>query len=142
MRITERGLAIVKRAEGLKFNAYRDTGGIWTIGWGHTKGVKEGDTCTLEQAQAWIEDDVRDAEMVVNAVVSVPLTQNQFDALVSFVFNEGGRQFGSSTMLRLLNAGDYAGVAPQFDRWIYDDGQVEPGLVTRRAAERALFELA
>lgn len=83
--------------------------------------------------------DIRDAVAAVRALVKVPLKQGQFDALVDFVFNEGEEQFEHSTLLHYLNAGDYAGAATQFGRWIYDDGVVLKGLIKRRAAERDMF---
>lgn len=112
---------------------------VWTIAWGHTKGVCEGMTCTVEQAQAWFLEDMAWAQAAVLAAVTVPLNQNQFDALVSFTENEGATAFEESTLLRLLNAGDYAGAAAQFSRWVYQRGQILPGLVTRRNQEAALF---
>ena len=110
-----------------------------TIGWGHTQGVCEGMTCTIEQAQAWFLQDMAWAQNAVLNAVNVPLNQNQFDALVSFTENEGAAAFERSTLLRLLNEGSYAGAASQFPYWIYQGSQVLPGLVTRRQQEAALF---
>lgn len=139
MKISAAGLELLKGHEGLRLKAYPDTGRVATIGYGHTHGVRLGDTCTKEQAATWLGQDAHLAEVAVNGLVRVPLTQNQFDALVSFVFNVGGNAFATSTMLRLLNSGDYAGAAKQFDRWVYDNGKVINGLVLRRADERDLF---
>jgi lysozyme len=139
MQVTTRGIELIKKQEALRLKAYPDTGGVWTIGYGHTKGVKRGDVCTAEQAEQWLIEDTASAVKDVNRLVQVVLTQNQFDALVSFVFNVGGSAFSSSTMLIRLNAGDYLGTAKQFSRWIYDDGKVQGGLITRRAREAALF---
>lgn len=138
------GLALVKRFEGLETVAYPDpgnrvTGEPWTIGYGHTRGVRRGDTCTEEQATAWLREDLQAAEGAVKDLVDVVLMQGQFDALVSFVFNCGAAAFGNSTLLRLLNGGDRAGAAEQFRRWNRGADGVLPGLVTRRAAERDLF---
>lgn len=138
------GLALVKRFEGLETVAYPDpgnrvTGEPWTIGYGHTRGVRQGDTCTEEQATAWLREDLQAAEGAVKDLVDVELMQGQFDALVSFVFNCGAAAFGNSTLLRLLNGGDRAGAAEQFRRWNRGADGVLPGLVTRRAAERDLF---
>ncbi len=138
------GLALVKRFEGLETVAYPDpgnrvTGEPWTIGYGHTRGVRRGDTCTEEQATAWLREDLQAAEGAVRHLVDVPLNQGQFDALVSFVFNVGAAAFGNSTLLRLLNGGDAAGAAEQFRRWNRGADGVLPGLVRRRAAERDLF---
>ena len=101
--------------------------------------MRRGDTCTAEQATAWLREDVQWAEAAVGTLVKVPLTQPQFDALVSFVFNVGHGAFGRSTMLSRLNAGDYQGAADQFPAWNRGASGVLPGLVARRAAERALF---
>ena len=138
------GIALVKRFEGLEIVAYPDpgnrvTGEPWTIGYGHTRGVRRGDTCTEDQATAWLREDLRAAEGAVRHLVDVPLNQGQFDALASFVFNCGTGAFGNSTLLRLLNAGDAAGAAEQFKRWNRGADGVLPGLVTRRTAERDLF---
>jgi len=145
LRVTsDAGLALVKASEGLETSAYPDpgnrvTGEPWTIGYGHTRGVRRGDTCSEEQATEWLREDLHAAEGAVRHLVDVPLTQGQFDALASFVFNVGPSAFGNSTLLRLLNAGDAAGAAEQFKRWNRGADGVLPGLVTRRAAERALF---
>lgn len=139
MRATEKALAIIKFSESCRLKAYPDTGGVWTIGWGHTRGVKEGDTCTQAQADAWLVEDVGDAERIIARHVLKPLTQNQFDGLVPFVYNIGAPQFIGSTMLRLLNRGQFTAAADQYPRWKLDNGDVQPGLIKRRAAERALF---
>lgn len=130
----------IKKAEGLRLKAYLDTGGVWTIGYGHTgPEVVEGLTITLDGAERLLREDLRTAEGHVNKLVKVALTQNQFDALVSFVYNIGGGAFKESTMLRLLNAGDYEGAANQFPRWNKDNGKVVAGLTNRRREERELF---
>lgn len=142
MRTSERGLEFIRDHEGCVLAAYPDpgTGGEpWTIGVGHTGGVKPGDTCTEAQAMAWLAEDVRDAEDAVNRLVKVPLTQDQFDALVSFAFNVGAGNLGGSTLLKLVNAGDFDGAAAQFPRWNRAAGQVLAGLTKRRLAEAALF---
>lgn len=139
MFISSIGLALIKKREALRLKAYLDTGGVPTIGYGHTHGVKLGDVCTQEQAERWLEGDASIAELAVNNLVRVSLNQNQFDALVCFVFNIGVAAFAASTLLRKLNASDYEGAANQFGRWIYDNGKVVSGLVNRRAAERDLF---
>ena len=141
---SEKGLDLIKVSEGLEAEAYPDpgnrvTGEPWTIGYGHTRDVRRGDTCTEAQATDWLREDLRAAERAVRHLVDVPLTQMQFNALASFVFNVGPAAFGNSTLLRLLNAGDAAGAAGQFKRWNRGADGVLPGLVTRRAAERDLF---
>ena len=141
---SDAGLALIKVSEGLESEAYPDpgnrvTGEPWTIGYGHTRGVRRGDTCTEEQAMEWLREDLQTAEGVVRHLVGVPLSQGQFDALASFVFNVGPSAFGNSTLLRFLNAGDALGAAEQFKRWNRGADGVLPGLVIRRAAERDLF---
>lgn len=138
-RINARGLDIIKKSEGLKLRAYKDTGGVWTIGYGHTRGVKPSDVCTRQQAERWLASDVGDAEDDIRNLVRVDLNDNQFSALVSFVFNIGGDQFRKSTLLKNLNAGDYDLAADEFLRWVYDNKKPQGGLETRRQMERALF---
>lgn len=140
MQISKAGLDLIKQFEGLYLKAYRCPAGVPTIGYGHTAGVAMGQTITQQQADDYLRRDVRQFERAVSRLVTVPLAQGQFDALVSFSFNLGEGALAQSTLLRLLNAGDYAGAAAQFDRWNKAGGRVLPGLVRRRAAERALFE--
>lgn len=136
--------ALIKRHEGLRLHAYRDPVGIWTIGWGHTESVVRGQTISLHQAEALLAHDVGRAAQAVSRLVTVPLNQGMFDALTSFVFNLGEGRLADSTLLILLNGQDYAGAAREFGKWV--KGQVKgrkitlPGLVKRRAEERALFE--
>ena len=130
----------IKTAEGLRLTAYKDGGGVWTIGYGHTgSDVREGLTIPLSEAERLLTRDLRVAEGHVNDAVKVKLTQNQFDALVSFVYNVGGGAFRASTLLKLLNAGDYEGAANQLPRWNKDNGKVVDGLTDRRHEERELF---
>jgi lysozyme len=144
MQISYNGLEALKQYEGFRDKAYLDTGGVWTIGFGTTrvdgKPVLPGMTCTLAHATEWLRLDCAEAQTAVNQQVRSPLTQGQFDSLVSFVYNVGVTAFQNSTMLRMLNAGDHDGAAKQFDRWVYDNGKVIPGLVSRRKLERAMFE--
>lgn len=139
MQLGAAGKRLIQSFEALRLKAYPDEAGIPTIGWGHTRGVKLGDTCTVEQASAWFAEDAQEAIGTVNRAVSAPLTQNQFDALVAFTFNVGGPRAEKSTLLRMVNAENYAGAAQQFGRWVYSGGHVSNGLIRRRAAERALF---
>lgn len=144
MKTGEAGIALIKSYEKLRLKAYAATAdekarGIWTIGWGHIADVREGDTCTEAEAEAFLREDLADAEKAVNDSVTVPLNQNQFDALVSFTFNVGTGAFRSSTMLRKLNDGNYDGAAMEFARWNKQSGQVLNGLTKRRAEERDLF---
>ena len=140
MQISKAGLDLIKQFEGLYLKAYSCPAGVPTIGYGHTAGVAMGQSITQQQADDYLRRDVRQFERAVSRLVRVPLTQGQFDALVSFAFNLGEGALAQSTLLRLLNAGDYAGAAAQLDRWNKAGGRVLPGLVRRRAAERALFE--
>lgn len=140
------GLSIIKQCETCRLTAFKPTpDDVWTIGWGHTKGVSEGDTCTQESADEFLAEDLAEAEAAVNKMVTVPLNQNQFDALVSFVYNEGAHALEISTLLHKLNALDYIGAAAEFPRWNKQrkkDGSyvVLNGLVKRRDLERTLFE--
>lgn len=133
------GLNIIKEFEGLRLQAYKCPADRWTIGYGHTAGVSANDVITEAQAISLLCQDVAESERAVNHYVHGPLTQNQFDALVSFVFNLGVGNFRTSTLLKKLNAGDNDGAAQEFGRWIHAGGKALPGLVRRRAAERALF---
>lgn len=130
---------LVRKFEGCRLQAYLCPAGIPTIGVGHTKGVKIGDRCSQQQADLWLTQDLEDAAAVVATLVRVPLTQGQLDALTSFVFNLGVRRLAESTLLIMLNRGNYAAAADQFSRWVYAGGQKLKGLVDRRAAEAALF---
>ena len=145
MRTSPAGLDLIKAHEGYRSKAYLCPAGVWTIGYGHTRGVKPGMTCTKEQAHEWLMEDVKGSEHAVLYLVKSPLTQGQFDALVSFVFNLGGGALEQSTLLRRLNEGNYAAAADQFPRWNKardpDTGILRElnGLTARRADERALF---
>lgn len=137
------GIALVKQFEGLRLQAYPDpaTGGKpFTIGWGHTGDVKPGDNITEHQAEAILGYDLeRTAEIVEKMLTGVSATDNQFAALVSLAFNIGVFRLSKSTLLRKFVAGDVAGAAAEFLKWRLAAGKVLPGLVKRRAAERALF---
>jgi lysozyme len=139
MTTSEAGIELIKQSEGLRLEAYQDSAGVWTIGYGNTYGVREGDTCTQEWAEERLQDDVRRAEAHVTRLVKLPLMQGQFDALVSFVFNLGYYALFRSTLLRKLNAGDYSGAADEFLRWNHAGGKVLKGLTRRREAERHMF---
>jgi lysozyme len=158
MRTNAAGVALIKRLEGLRLRAYRCEAGKLTIGWGHTGDVKETDVISEHQAEAILDADLDKYERMVAGAVKVPLNENQFAALVSFAFNVGpGRKANPAkgdkgkdgflilksgvppTILRKLNAQDFAGAAAEFMKWKYAAGQVSAGIVKRRAAERALF---
>jgi lysozyme len=132
--------ALISSFEGCQLQAYRDPVGILTIGYGHVGAdVTEGLTITPEYAQTLLKSDVQWAANAVNTLVHVPLSQPQFDALTSFVYNLGVRAFAQSTLLALINKGQLQQAADQFELWIHAGGQVLPGLVRRRAAEMQLF---
>lgn len=135
MQYSKNGLTLTEGFESCRLVAYQDIKNIWTIGYGHTRGVYPGMTITPEQAEQYLLADVQVAIAIVNASVKVPLTQGEFDALVDFVFNVGGGNFETSTMLRQLNAGNYQSAAAQFDSWDHASGQVVAGLLRRREAE-------
>jgi lysozyme len=140
-------LNFIKKAEGgLYLKAYQDSGAVWTIGWGSTydfdkqRKVQQGDIITEAQAQKWLDMETSQNAMDIKALVKVPLTNNQLNALISFVYNVGINGFKASSMLRLLNSGaDKNTVAAQFDRWVYDNGVKVKGLINRRNAEKKLF---
>ncbi len=136
MIYSKSGLQLTESFEGCRLTAYQDVKGVWTIGVGHTgPGVYEGLIITQDQADAWLLQDVQNAVNHVNSLVTVQLTQPEFDALVDFCFNVGCGAFAGSTMLKLLNAGDYAGAADQFERWDKSGGRVIAGLLRRRQTE-------
>ncbi|WP_447875874.1 lysozyme [Serratia fonticola] len=142
MKTGIKGKELIKSFESLKLKAYPDpaTGGKpWTIGWGHTKGVKPGDKITQAQAEAFLSDDLAEFESAVNSAIKRPMTQSQFDAMVSLAFNIGGANFASSTLVKKFNAGDVTGAADEFPRWNRANGKVMNGLTRRRNAERELF---
>ncbi|EMW3234939.1 lysozyme [Pseudomonas aeruginosa] len=139
MRTSQQGLSLIKSFEGLRLQAYQDAVGVWTIGYGATRGVKAGMSINKEQAERMLLNDVQRFEPELDKLVKVPLNQNQWDALMSFVYNLGSANLASSTLLKLLNKGDYRGAADQFPRWVNAGGKRLEGLVKRRAAERALF---
>ncbi|AXD43095.1 lysozyme [Salmonella enterica] len=147
MNISDRGVALIKTFEGCRLKAYPDpkTGGApWTIGYGWTgkvdgKPVTPDTVIAQETADRLLKTGLVSYERDVSRLVKVKLTQGQFDALVSFVYNLGARAFSGSTLLRKLNAGDYDGAAGEFMRWVSPGTEVEAGLRRRRQAERDLF---
>jgi lysozyme len=139
MKTSAAGIDLIRAYEGLRLTAYRDSVGTWTIGYGSTRAVMPGTIITPEQAEVRLLDDVAIAEDCVNKCVTVPLTQGQFDALVSFTFNLGCRALHHSTLLIKLNAGDRDGASNELLKWDHAAGQVLPGLLARREAEKELF---
>ena len=140
MKTSEEGIALIKKFEGCELSSYICAGGNPTIGYGHTKDVKDGDTCTSEQAEEYLKEDLESFEAAVNRLVEVDLNQSQFDALVSWTFNLGWGALSSSTLLKVLNEDNFAGVPEQIKRWNRAGGKVLDGLVRRREAEALLFE--
>lgn len=139
MKIGSTGVDLIKHFESCKLTAYQDSVGIWTIGWGHTGSVKKGDIWTQGEADNILLNDLDKFEGYVNQYVKVPLTQNQFDALVSWTFNLGPGNLKSSTMLTKLNEKKYDEVLSQMKRWNKAGGKVLRGLERRRNAEAAMF---
>ncbi|MBI4800621.1 MAG: lysozyme [Desulfarculus sp.] len=147
--INAAGLELIKRRESWRARRYLCPAGKWTIAWGHVilPGENFQEPISQVQGLALLVKDVEEAGAAVQRLVKVPLTDNQFSALVSFTFNCGADEdhdgkaegLGDSTLLRLLNAGDYQGAADEFPKWRKGGGKVLPGLVKRRAEERALF---
>jgi GH24 family phage-related lysozyme (muramidase)/murein DD-endopeptidase MepM/ murein hydrolase activator NlpD len=137
--LSQKGLDLIKEFEGLRLKAYRDPVGVWTIGYGHTGGVKAGQVITQARAEQLLKGDTGWAQDAVRRSVKVPLSQGQFDALTSFTFNLGAGALASSTLVKKLNAKDYAGAQKEFGRWVHAGGQVLAGLVRRRAAEAKMF---
>ena len=133
------GLSLTESCEGLRLQAYQDSVGVWTIGYGHTHGVFPGMSITQLQAEQFLLDDAQAAVNCVNQLVAAEINQNHFDALVDFVFNEGPTHFATSTLLENLNANDFDGASGQFLVWDRAGGQVLQGLLTRRTKEQTLF---
>jgi lysozyme len=149
LQISDAGVALIKQFEGLRLAAYLDSVGIWTIGYGTTvypngKKVAKGDTCTEAQANEFKANDLKKFVPAVSSLIQVPVTQNQFDALVSLTYNIGVGAIGGSTLIKKLNAKDYKGAAEQFLVWnkgrVNGVLQVIPGLTNRRIKEKAYFE--
>lgn len=140
MDISKNGIDLIKKFEGCRLTAYKCPSGVYTIGYGHTSGVEKGQKITQKQAEAYLREDVAKFENGVNKYVSVPLTQNQFDALVSFSFNCGLTAFKNSTLRKKLNAKDYTGASKELLRWNKAGGVVLDGLKRRRNAEKDLFD--
>lgn len=136
---SQKGLNFIKAFEELHLTAYDDGYGTWTIGYGHTANVTPGMQISESDALSYLKMDLASTESTVRKAIITHLTQNMFDALVSFCFNIGSSAFTSSTLVKMLNAGNIPGAANEFDRWIYSQGQISSGLITRRAAEKNIF---
>ena len=138
-RINDEGFKLLTTFEGCRLNSYDDGVRVWTIGYGHTKGIHEGMTITQAQAEQFLQEDLEIFESYVEDGIQVDVNEDQFSALVCFCFNVGPEGFGSSTLLRKLNAGDYQGAAEQFPAWNKGGGKPMLGLTRRRLAEQAFF---
>ena len=139
MKISNKGIELIKHFEGCETEAYKCPAGVWTIGYGHIKGVQDGDVITETQAHEMLVQELKEYENYILNGVEVDLNQNQFDAMVSWVYNLGNGNLNSSTLLKVLNSGDYAGVPEQIMRWNKAGGKVLAGLTKRRDAEAELF---
>jgi len=140
MRISEEGKALIKKFEGCELESYRCSADVATIGYGHIKDVDDGDTCTQEEADQMLAEDLEEFEGYVDKLVTVDLEQNQFDALVAWTFNLGPTNLKSSTLLRVLNEGKHEKVPSEMKRWNKASGKTLDGLIRRREAESLLWE--
>ena len=139
MKTSPKGIALIKEFEGLRLKAYQCPGGVWTIGYGHTAGVKPGMVITKAQAEEYLKADLIAFERYLNGL-GLALNQNQFDALVSFIYNVGTGNFSNSTLLRKVRANPQDNsIIDEFLRWVYSKGRVLPGLQRRRLAEMKLY---
>ncbi len=139
-RTNQNGLLLIKSFEGLRLKAYRDAVGIWTIGYGTTRGVQPDMSISEAEAERFLQQDLTRFEQTIHEAVTVPINDNQFSALASFTYNVGSGAMRSSTLIKLLNARhDVRSIADEFPRWNKAGGRVLEGLTRRRNAERALF---
>jgi GH24 family phage-related lysozyme (muramidase) len=137
--INKAGLALIKAYEGFRSAPYQDSAGVWTIGFGSTKGVtKDTPPISMYDGELLLDRDLKDAEQAVENLIKVPLTDNQFAALVSLVYNCGQAPL-LKTLGTKLNKGDYLGAAHEFSRWNRAGGIILKGLTRRREDERKLF---
>lgn len=140
MRISDRGIGLIKRFEGCRLTAYGDSAGVMTIGYGHTGGVRRGDTITEDQAEEYLRRDVKVAETCISSAVTVPLNQNRFDALCSLVYNIGCGAFLRSSLRRKINLDPSdPSIRGEFIRWTHAGGRSLPGLERRRREEADLY---
>jgi lysozyme len=138
MKINDRGLALIKRAEGMRLDAYQDGGGVWTIGYGSTHGVYKGMTITPGEAERRLLEDLERHD-ITPYLDGCATTPNQFAAMTSLAFNIGLDRFNGSTVLKRHRLGNYSRAADAFLLWKYDNGRVVQGLLNRREAERELY---
>ena len=143
MKTSGEGIALIKKFEGCRLDAYQCSAGVWTIGFGTTKGVQEGATCTQNEAETLLADDLFEFEKIVHKQVNVPLQQHEFDALVSWVYNLGGGNLSESTLLVRINDDTDSSrrdIPHQIRRWNRAGGEVLDGLVRRREAEALMWQ--
>ena len=140
VRTSGQGVALIKKFEGCELEAYQCSANVWTIGYGHTRGVKEGDEISADKAEYILLEDLIEFEKYVDQLVTVSLNQDQFDALVAWTFNLGPTNLKKSTMLLRLNDGQYNEVPAEMARWNRSGGEVLEGLKRRRKAEGLLFQ--
>lgn len=139
MKTSPKGIALIKEFEGLRLKAYKCPGGVWTIGYGHTDGVRPGMVISERQAEDFLKAELIAFEKYLNDL-RLAINQNQFDALISFIYNVGTGNFSSSTMLRKVKANPLDNsIMDEFLRWVYSKGRVLPGLQRRRLAEMKLY---
>lgn len=141
MTTSKKGYKFIKQEEGLKLDTYSCHAGVPTIGWGHTgKEVKKGMKISLEKAEAFLKNDIRWCETVIRKYVKIDLKQHEYDALISFIFNEGFVNFKNSTLLKMINKkAPICEIEYQFSRWIYGGGRILPILQRRRRHEIKLY---
>tara|TARA_R110000796_G_scaffold21771_1_gene63881 strand:+ start:753 stop:1196 length:444 start_codon:yes stop_codon:yes gene_type:complete len=140
MNISKEGLALIKRFEGCELKAYRCPANVLTIGYGHTKNVTEDMEITQQEANDMLDEELIEYCEYIDKMVKVSLNQNQFDALVAWIYNLGPTNFRNSTLLTVLNQERYSDVPEQIKRWNKADGKILDGLIKRREAEALLFE--
>ena len=140
LKTSQEGISLIKSFEGCELTAYRCSADVPTIGYGHTAGVSDGDTCTQEEAESMLAEDLVEFEDYVKKYVESELQQNEFDALVAWTYNLGPANLKESTMLKELNSGNFEEVPRQMKRWNRAGGEVLDGLIRRREAESRLFK--
>ena len=140
MRTSQEGIDLIKHFEGCETKAYQCSANVWTVGYGHTRGVREGDEITQDKAEYFLLEDLKHFEDYVDRLVEVSLNQDQFDALVAWTFNLGPTNLGESTLLKKLNEGHHDEVPSEMARWNRSNGQILEGLKRRRKAEGLLWQ--
>jgi len=140
MKTSNKGIAMIKQYEGLRFSAYKCSAGRLTIGYGHTKDVVEGQKITAIQAESFFIQDIMEVEKSISLLVKKPLNQGQFDAIASFIFNFGATKFSTSTLRQKINANpNDSSIAYEFSRWVYSNNKRSAGLIKRRDNEAKLY---